>query len=472
MKNNQSLALCIILPITIVGCGVSPSVPWPTSRNLLDKKAVEFAEDIPKVALEGLSLQRLRVDQSYPNTHVVVAASGGGARASAFTLGVLSELQQRKFGENSNYLREIDYFSSVSGGGWGVASYLTARLDVGTEFTMDDKEFISLMKRYEKYEERRKDFFDCHSNSLEPITQGKKLSEMYAYNGEAPTIPYIIPNITIAENQSPFIFSHEFIRKYQISSLTAEDCEYNFKVDKDDIETSIGNIPLSYAIASSSSVPGFYLSMAESNICNDEYYATSFYCIGENNFNKLTLVDGGIFDNYGVMSAFDILSTKPKADKKILIVIDSNADAIIPLTQSKESNFGAATTTGIHAGFPSKTVTIQKYLNKLGELQDIEVIYIGFSSLFVPDSRFSEFDQNGLKAISPELSQSVEDVLCFSDNGVQLQPGDSRREKSKDCSQNNLYRAAVLHKTTYKFDSAIFKSSFYLGKIATTLSLD
>jgi hypothetical protein len=459
VKTNQSLALCIVLSITIVGCGVSPSVPWPTNRNLLDKKAVEFAEDIPKVALEGLSLQSLRVDQSYPNTHVVVAASGGGARASAFTLGVLSELQQRKLGESSNYLREIDYFSSVSGGGWGVASYLTARLDVGPEFTMDDKVFNSLIKKYEKYEELRKDLFDCHSNSLEPITQGKKLSEMYAYNGEAPTIPYIIPNITIAENQSPFILSGEFVRKYQINSFSAESCEGNFKVDRDNIEKSIGNIPL-------------YLSMAASNICNDEYYAKSFYCIGENNFSKLTLVDGGIFDNYGVMTAFDILSTKPKADKKILIVIDSNADATIPLNQSEGSNFSAATATGIHAGFPSKTIVIQKYLDKLGELQDVEVIYIGFSSLFVPENRFSEFNQDSLKAISPELSRSVEDVLCFSDDEVQLQPGDSRREKSKDCSQNNLYRAAVLHKTTYKFDSAKFKSSFHLGKIATTLSLD
>ena len=60
------------------------------------------------------------------NLVVALAASGGGYRAANFTLGVLlglEKLHNRQF--SNNFLQAIDYFSSVSGGGFGVGYYLT-----------------------------------------------------------------------------------------------------------------------------------------------------------------------------------------------------------------------------------------------------------------------------------------------------------------------------------------------------------
>ena len=57
---------------------------------------------------------------------IALAASGGGYRAANFTLGILLGLEKTHSQRlNSNLLEQVDYYSSVSGGGFGVGYYLT-----------------------------------------------------------------------------------------------------------------------------------------------------------------------------------------------------------------------------------------------------------------------------------------------------------------------------------------------------------
>lgn len=65
---------------------------------------------------------------------VILCASGGGSRAASFNIGIMMELEKLLYmssadsaagvSQPSNLLNEIDYFSTVSGGGWGVSSYI------------------------------------------------------------------------------------------------------------------------------------------------------------------------------------------------------------------------------------------------------------------------------------------------------------------------------------------------------------
>lgn len=64
-----------------------------------------------------------------PSLTLAVAISGGGLRAANFALGALLALEQVSYGRNgSNLHHEIDYFSTVSGGGLAAATSVVARL--------------------------------------------------------------------------------------------------------------------------------------------------------------------------------------------------------------------------------------------------------------------------------------------------------------------------------------------------------
>jgi hypothetical protein len=90
---------------------------------------------------QGKPFQECSVDLSFykpvqqrpgqdPNIVLVVAASGGGYRAANFTAGALLGLEEIKnLQSSSNVLTEVDYFSSVSGGGFAVGAYISTLRD-------------------------------------------------------------------------------------------------------------------------------------------------------------------------------------------------------------------------------------------------------------------------------------------------------------------------------------------------------
>jgi len=65
------------------------------------------------------------------NLAIAVAASGGGYRAANFAAGALLGLEEITAGDsrNNNALSQVDYFSTVSGGGFAVGTYISSLHD-------------------------------------------------------------------------------------------------------------------------------------------------------------------------------------------------------------------------------------------------------------------------------------------------------------------------------------------------------
>lgn len=90
----------------------------------------EAREDERLINLDGYANVQTRPGQDEDLT-LVVAISGGGYRAANFALGALLALEQVEYGDGSNLLNEVDYFSTVSGGGLAAAAATMARLAPG-----------------------------------------------------------------------------------------------------------------------------------------------------------------------------------------------------------------------------------------------------------------------------------------------------------------------------------------------------
>ena len=87
-------------------------------------------EQVRKAELEWIARRRESVGLPPPDDDLVgLAFSGGGIRSAVFNLGVLQSLEQ------GGLLRQVDYLSSVSGGGYIASchSWLKARLPTSHE---------------------------------------------------------------------------------------------------------------------------------------------------------------------------------------------------------------------------------------------------------------------------------------------------------------------------------------------------
>ena len=126
-RNNRESALLALLfsMCLLAGCGPTryePSYIYP----LCDRPYEECS-----VNLNAYKSAQQRINGQDPALTLAVAISGGGHRAANFGAGVLLELEQITIDNSpqSNVLSEIDYFSTVSGGGFAAAAYISSLHD-------------------------------------------------------------------------------------------------------------------------------------------------------------------------------------------------------------------------------------------------------------------------------------------------------------------------------------------------------
>src|SRR5438105_9960431 len=83
-------------------------------------RAVGFFDTVRQAELDEIEASRKRRQQRPIKDDLIgVAFSGGGIRSATFNLGVLQGLAER------NFLRQIDFLSTVSGGGY-IGAWLVA----------------------------------------------------------------------------------------------------------------------------------------------------------------------------------------------------------------------------------------------------------------------------------------------------------------------------------------------------------
>lgn len=279
-----------------------------------------------------------------PDLAVAVAVSGGGYRASNLTEGVLLGLEKyHRANLKGNLLEEVDYFSTVSGGGFGVGYYLAhlnlflnqhqqdkplphfslenlidqniaedpeinnqnIYMGTGDVLNINQQSDIELgVDHYDQYETVLDDGIlnQIHGGDL---VLGDSFIPLGSSNH--PRLPLWVVNATIYQNMAVLPFTPKVLEDYQVNHYEHLGLPVTRLAEHD--PNFYLNFPYSVALAASSSVPFAMRSVT----------LGSSACVGG---CYLQLFDGGLSDNLGVVSAYDMLMQDP-APMKLLIVIDA-----------------------------------------------------------------------------------------------------------------------------------------------------
>lgn len=321
-----SVSCCVLL----AGCGFLKfqSVPFPTYVQSYDYQTAAFLRSSPPVA-PGLGLSD---GSEYAADDLVLALSitGGGARAAGFTLGVLSELQKIEGpapdgSGQTNVLEMVDFTSSNSGGSWGVAAYLAdwlacerapdAKCGGTTGYSLIDRRpIISRRLTHSipsdhaplRYESIRNDL-------LLGVTFGM-LRDAGAFDA------YI--NSALAPVQSPFVFDSNMLSHYGVTEFLV-----GGQRELLNSQTPLRSLPLGVAAFASGAVPGWYHVNAKTDLC-DRGMRGSEMCRRQPNGALLQIVDGGIYDNYGYRTAFEVFDALPPMPnaRRVIIQIDNTTN--------------------------------------------------------------------------------------------------------------------------------------------------
>ncbi|MFB9109566.1 patatin-like phospholipase family protein [Flavobacterium gyeonganense] len=287
---------------------------------------------IPSVSLnEYKSVQERDKKFQNPNIALGVAISGGGSRAQFFSMGVLLGLEEINE-ENSqrNFLNEIDYFSTVSGGCYSAGYYLTilknklyqghqsfnefyfSKADAYKDYVNKSASILSLLNnnKNEKGDKismsQQLDLevlqYDCtNPDNPDKCKTQMLLSDFFIpkESSKAPYLPMMIANGTAYNNGERIAFMPHVIRGLNINSSLAPN---KATVCLDENEVNDGyEFPLTYGITASSAFPGVLPK-------------TKFGIKGQNKI--LCIIDGGASDNTGYKTLLELLHSDSKVNDK------------------------------------------------------------------------------------------------------------------------------------------------------------
>lgn len=372
------VAVCIL--ISVSGCPVSglnhkPGYPAPPQG--LDLASIDWLSQEVPLDLGAYADQALRPGQALPETDIVLSVAGGGQRAAMLALGVLLELESMGLSagqdtDRPNLLGEIDYISSVSGGGWGIGAYLANRKRHQNRQAAGNNDAYMLHKEYEEILPRLRALRhtqldrclarrvkqcvtaiddtpvqDCKDepSALEARATGRflRLSDVFVPPGETPMLPYSYANAAVADDASSFVFTPAVLQHFRVARFEASQCE---DIDSEVVATAhseLRSTPFAVGLTASSSIQPQRHVKAKLALCaSGQALHGSSLCSGDKQFVTLNLVDNGMIDVLGYRTAFEILRTSPKTRKRrVAIVLDANASVLIPQSdRPRRTSFG------------------------------------------------------------------------------------------------------------------------------------
>lgn len=272
---------------------------------------------------------------------LAVAISGGGSRASNFGKGVLLELENIKYHERSNVLREVDYFSTVSGGGHAAGAYIASLYEWNQDHNgpysfntfykneYDDLRFkyktqsiYALFQRFpsnrsHKLEKRVDDHVLLHKNTGESILLGDLFVDKYG--SSTVRYPMLVANATNQQSKIQYAFAPDVLNKWGIG--------YYYHRKKYVHNKSMAALPLAAALTASGTVP----LMVPPTVFKDT--------LGR----YIRFVDGGLVDNTGVAKALDVLEQSARHEetnnrRKLLVIEDTPGGVEDSYTKKKGRN--------------------------------------------------------------------------------------------------------------------------------------
>ena len=296
---------------TVLACSValllaacSTTRPWINQPIAAESAAI--ATPVTRLAVQ------MPAQRPAPSIVAAVTLSGGGARAAAFGLGVLQELKATRFevdGRQTSLLDEVGLISGVSGGSVLASYYAAFGDEVFTNFERDFllvnfqsglvRDVLSPVSLY-----RLSSPWYGRSNALAQRLDGVFRGMTFGDLRQRRPWPRLLVTATDLTTGAPFEFTPE-----QFALICSD----------------LDSVPLSFAVAASSSVPVLLSPMTLRNYAGscpssaglqDESRAERnlsarlLSLIAESYRNAqdrpyIHLVDGGVVDNLGVRSLMD-----------------------------------------------------------------------------------------------------------------------------------------------------------------------
>jgi hypothetical protein len=439
--------VCLWVALSVCGCGperCEPSLIHPHQPGKL------FQEG--SVDLKFYKPVQERPGQD-ANIVFAVAASGGGYRAANFAAGALLGLEELKKSNLSsqNALSEVDYFSSVSGGGFAVSAYISTLYDY-TYFngSSDGYSFASAVaptaakcpceqkptaeQKVDPCVRRHlaglyKDFIGDFLRTLLPWNylgfdnrnlrfeqaidddplgyrwRKAKLKSLREPNStrratltladvfvpvdsnRQVSLPYWFANATVYNNVVIFPFSPDNLRDYNFAGYFHRQAErklVNTRKRQADPNNFVLHVPLSVGVTSSANFP---LAMPP----------LRFTSKMDPNNPYFYLLDGGVADNLGIITAMRLLGDKTNENipHKALVVIDSYQGNLTPFEKDKESPGESATASRLMGtGLDTWRMRYREIADRVCGQKNIKTVYISFDDLV--DADFNDLHPFGL----------------------------------------------------------------------------
>lgn len=421
----------------------------------------------PTLDLGSYASMQSRPGPQNPQTAVAAAISGGGHRAANFGVGALLELEDIRLGRSrSNALQEIDYFSTVSGGGFAAGSYLTTLHDYlassapsletpsvqnfsfGEFFSgvhssesgiMESDEFCSqctpqrmpvcvrrnLERGYRapvlqaflkpKVWFTHKDRGDYLEEKIDSKLLGAcwrsndqensmVLGDVMPSKSKAPTLPFWVTNSTVYANGAIFPFSPDILARYNISGVDHRVETRCIGSPKGDCFASYDKIPVSVGVKASASFPG---AIPASTLESSWLRPKESY---------VHLVDGGVSDNLGILTAISLLrqddgSVSQPISRKIIFVIDAFKSNQEPFSNKSGSPNAPAVLWHLtnEMSLSSWRGRHMNFLDRYATSAQTSVVYINFDSVKYDQkensvSHCKAFDDDKLDQLSKKVA--------------------------------------------------------------------
>jgi hypothetical protein len=276
------------------------------------------------------------------NLSLAMSISGGGSRSSNFGKGVLLELEKIQYvnqksnpGDTSTVLNEIDYFSTVSGGGHAAGAYFAFlnQKETGSktfnDFYLDKnglpfKFYVKLLgtnlipalfqrfpvnrnKQLEKEVDRH--VLLCKNKKSKPILLGdifidsKNTEKQVKY-------PLLVANGTNLDNILILQFHPKFLDSLHIQAYF--DWHNRSRCLKE--QPDMYKLPLAVALTASGSVPLLVPPL--------------LFKIRNSKSQYLRVVDGGLSENKGFKTAKQLLDQAPKENRKVVLIVEDTPGGV------------------------------------------------------------------------------------------------------------------------------------------------
>lgn len=391
MSMNRFYGFILSLSITLSACqrGIYP----PSNDDIL-----RDGVPVTTIDLNAYRSVQMRKGQQ-PDCAVVMAISGGGCRAANFAMGVMLGLEAIMVTETEDALDQVDYFSTVSGGGFAAGAYIGALYEHYYYHTTDPftlRDYVDrnicddLSFSYAGVLLRANinpllwftyvDDGDALEKAIDDHILGyhrrKKLSIQKARSillgdlfipADSINKPVLFPmqftNSSIVSKMAILPFSPSVLECYQINGFTHR------------MQTMVQKTPNTYKIplAVGIKASGSYPVLISNSTLRSSYDPQKPF---------LHLMDGAMTDNIGAYTALEILR-QDHAPQKVLMIVDADNAGNRPTFTSRQGAINSLRIMGrlASSGLDARRITLEQDLRELGVRFNFTPVFFSFNVL-------------------------------------------------------------------------------------------